>query len=730
MDEQTEDLQIEGMHCAGCADELEQAVARLHGVTEAKVNFSTSTVRVRYRASTLDRARLVEHIERIGYTTRRTHEEASESQSLWRRREALFTGISGVLLACGLALSLVGADPTLPVLLERTLSLSTALYLGSVFFGAYHFARKGLYALKRFSLGINTLMTLAIVGAIIIGEYVEAASLAFLFSVAELLEEFSVARARRSLRELIKLTPTEARVRRNGQEHWLSLDQIEPGETLIVKPGERIALDGRVLLGNSSVNQAPITGESVPVEKKPGDEVFAGTLNQEGYLEIQVTKRAKDTTLAKIVHLIEEAEAHKAPAEKFVDRFAKYYTPAVVLIAFAVATVPSLVWGAPFGEWFSRALALFVIACPCALLISTPVSIISAITSAARHGVLIKGGVYLEELGQIQTIVFDKTGTLTTGELSVTDVIACDGSSPEEVLRIAAALESKSQHPIAQAIVRQYSEHIANQPLPEVSDFLSLTGEGVQGRLDGKLYRVGKPQLFAHFLSPSDLTPLSPSLKGREGREVAEHLARLESEAKTVVAVGTAERPLGLIAVADRVRPEAAQTVRRLERLGLKVVMISGDNEGTVKAVARQLGIRHYRAGVLPDGKVAEIQRLLQEHGKVAMVGDGVNDAPALAAATVGIAMGVMGTDTALETADIALMADDLSKLPYLIELSRRARRVIKQNISFSILTKFSLGLGVFPGYVTLVLAVLVGDMGASLAVTGNALRLAHIKPT
>ncbi|MCI2430167.1 cadmium-translocating P-type ATPase [Candidatus Acetothermia bacterium] len=730
MDERTEELAVDGLHCASCADELEQAVSRLHGVTEARAHFASGTLRVRYSTSQLDHALLVEHVERIGYTARHAHQE--DAKSLWRRREAVFTGISGALLALGLALSVFGLDPTLTVLLGRALSLSTVLYLSSVLFGAYHFARRSLYALRTFSLGINSLMSLAIIGAIIIGEYVEAASLAFLFALAELLEEFSVARARRSLRELIKLAPSEARVRRNGQELMLPLEQIEPSEIIAVRPGERIALDGQVLTGSSAVNQAPITGESVPVEKQPGDAVFAGTINQEGYLEIKVTKRVKDTTLAKIIHLVEEAEAQKAPSEKFVDRFARYYTPGVVAVAVGVATIPPIFAGAPLVDWFTRALALLVIACPCALLISTPVSIISAITSAARHGVLIKGGIYLEELGQIKTIVFDKTGTLTTGQLAVTDVIALDGSSSEEVLRIAAALENKSQHPIARAIVRYYTESAPGESLLEARDFVSLTGRGVQARLDGRLYMVGKPELFT-------CPPPSPFKRegegwgegqGEVGREIWKHLARLESQAKTVVGVGTPERLLGLIAVADQLRSEAAKTVQRLEHLGLKVVMITGDNEGTARAVAQQLGIAHYRAGVLPDGKVTEIQKLLREHGKVAMVGDGVNDAPALATSTVGIAMGAMGTDAALETAHVALMADDLSKLPYLISLGRRARRVIQQNVWFSILTKFSLGAGVLPGYVTLVLAVLVGDMGASLAVTGNALRLAHIRPS
>jgi Zn2+/Cd2+-exporting ATPase len=632
-------------------------------------------------------------------------ERASESRSLWRRREAIFTGISGALLALGLVLSLLKLDPTLLVLFGRTFALSTVLYLASVFFGAYHFARKGLYALKTLSLGINFLMSLAILGAIVIEEYVEAASLAFLFSLAELLEEFSVERARRSLRELIKLAPREARVRRNGKELLCPIEEIAVGEVCIVKPGERIALDGQVLSGSSFVNQAPITGESVPVEKRPGDEVFAGTINYDGYLEITVTKRAKDTTLARIIHLVEEAEAQKAPSERFVDRFARYYTPGVVLVALLVAIVPAIFFGAAFSEWFSRALALLVIACPCALLISTPVSIISAITSAARHGVLIKGGVYLEEIGQIQTIVFDKTGTLTTGQLTVTDIIPTDSISPTEVLRIAAALERKSQHPIAQAIVRAYEERATGEPLPDAQEFTSLTGQGVQAKLDGTLYRVGRLQLFN-----------------------ADGLA-LASQAKTVIGVGTPDRLLGLIALADSIRPQAHQTVQRLKDLGIDVVMVTGDNEATARAVAQHVGITHYHAGVFPDQKVHEIEHLRSEYGRVAMVGDGVNDAPALAAASVGIAMGAVGSDAALETAHVALMGDDLSKLPYLIELSRRTRRVIQQNIFFSILTKLTLGLGVFPGYVTLVLAVLVGDMGASLAVTGNALRLARVKP-
>ena len=648
---------------------------------------------------------------------------SAERESVWRSREAKLTALSGVALLGGLALWLLKLDPVLLSLGGRPLTPTVLLYLVAAGLGSWSFLGEGLrkvflllrLKLRLTELGIDSLISLAIVGAIAIGEYVEAASLAFLFSLAELLERYAVDRARNSLRELMKLAPPTARVRRDGRELELPVEDVQVGEIVIVRPGDRIPLDGEVVSGESAVDQAPITGESVPVEKGPGDPVYAGTINQEGYLEIKVTKRSTDTTLAKIIHLVEEAEERRAPIERFVDRFARYYTPTVVLVAVGVATVPPLAFGAPFVDWFVRALALLVIACPCAMLISTPVSVVSAITAAARQGVLIKGGVYLEEVGQIRAIALDKTGTLTRGELAVTDVVPLNGRSPEEVLALAARLEARSRHPIARAIVKHYEER--NGAVPEhdgLEGFESVTGKGVRARWNGQTVIVGKPELF-------------PNARELEGLPAFQEL---EAQAKTVVVVGTPEEAWGLIAVADEIRPEAPLAVEALKRLGLEVVMITGDNEGTARAVAQKLGIEHVHAEVLPEGKVAEVEKLLQEFGKVAMVGDGVNDAPALARATVGIAMGAIGTDAALETADVALLGDDLSKLPYLIELSRTARSVIRQNIASSITVKLGLGLGVFPGWVTLVVAVLVGDMGMSLAVTGNALRLARIRPT
>jgi Cd2+/Zn2+-exporting ATPase len=642
-------------------------------------------------------------------------------QQFWRSRQARSTALSGVFLGVGLGLWLFNLDPILLIIWGRVVTPSVLFYLVAAGLGASSFVRSGLsqlwglLKLRAPAVGIDALMSLAVLGAIVIGEYVEAASLAFLFALAELLEGYAARRARSSLRALMELAPTVARVKRAGREETVPVEEVGLGELVIVRPGDRIPLDGEVARGESTVDQAPITGESLPAEKLPGDPVFAGTINREGYLEIRVTKRAEDTTLAKILHLVEEAEARRAPSERFVDRFARVYTPTVVLVAVGVALVPTLVFGAPFAQWFLRALALLVIACPCALLISTPVAVVSAITAAARQGVLIKGGAHLEEIGRLRAIVLDKTGTLTTGQLEVTDVVPLNGHSAAEVLEVAARLEARSKHPIAQAIVRHYEQQNGGEA-PEharLERFESLTGRGVRAHLDGRLHLVGKPKLFAHA---SELERL-PQFQA------------LEAQAKTVVAVGTEDELLGLIAVADRIRPEALQAVRALKDLGLEVVMITGDHEGTARAVAHSLGIEHLHAEALPDEKVHEIEHLVEEYGHVAMVGDGVNDAPALAAATVGIAMGAAGSDAALETADVALLGDDLSKLPYLIELGRAARRVIRQNVLSSIIVKLALGLGVFPGWVTLVLAVLVGDMGMSLAVTGNALRLAWLRP-
>jgi len=696
--EHIEDLPVD-IHCRTCSLELEKTLAKMNGVREVQVNFDTNKARIRYDTGLLDGGNLKQTLTKLAQHIVHPDLEGSSPD-----RRPFYTAIAGAWLAVGLFVNFLTQDPYIAQLGFWDLRLSSLFYLAAVGLSGSYAVRGGIRAVAERRLGIDALMTIAIVGAVVIGQFFEAASLAFLYSVAELLENYAIDRARHSLRALMELAPHQATVRREGQESTVSVEEVELDDIVLVRPGEKVPLDGVVVAGTSAVNQAPITGESVPIEKAPGDPVYASSLNEEGFLEIKVSKIAKDSTLSKIIQLVAQAESQKAPSEKFVERFGRYYTPGVVVLAVLVAAVPPLVFSAPFLTWFLRAITLLVISCPCAMLISTPVSVVSGITAAARNGVLIKGGLYLEAMGQVKVIAIDKTGTLTTGHLEVTDVVPLNGASENAVLRVGASLEAKSKHPIAQAIVRAAGP---SSQTP-VDNFRSLTAQGVEGELDGKRYRVGKPALFPGFES--------------------EAFVRLQNEAKTVVAVGSEERLLGLIAVADRVRAGGAETVRSLQASGLEVVMLTGDNEGTAKAVATELGLSHYHAGVLPEDKLEEIRKLEQRYGKVAMVGDGVNDAPALAAASVGIAMGAMGTDTALETADIALMADDLSKLPYLVELSRKGRRVIQQNIWLSIAIKLGLGLGIVPGYVTLVVAVLVGDLGATLAVTGNALRLAQQK--
>jgi Cd2+/Zn2+-exporting ATPase len=555
-------------------------------------------------------------------------------------------------------------------------------------------------------------------------------------------------RARDSLRELMELSPDEATVRREGEEVTVPVDGVAVGETVVVRPGERIPLDGAVVDGESAVDESPITGESVPVDKAGGDEVYAGSINEGGYLAVEVTSTAGDSTLSRIIEMVQGAQAKKTETEQFVDRFAGYYTPVVVVLAVLTAAVPpfliqgsatvgvagySLVLPGGWQPWFIRGLTLLVIACPCAFVISTPVSVVSGITSAARNGVLIKGGNHLEAMGAVDAVAVDKTGTLTKGELTVTDVVPLGGTGEATLLRRAAALEGRSEHPIGDAVVDHAAAAGIGAP-PEPSAFESLTGRGIRGEVDGETYYVGKPGLFEEL--GFDLSAARPATDGGAVPDAARAdppaglLADLEREGKTVVLVGTASELLGVIAIADEVRPGSRRAVERLHELGIEhVVMLTGDNEGTARAIAEQVGVDEYRAGLLPDEKVDAVRELQAAHGDVAMVGDGINDAPALATAEVGVAMGAAGTDTAMETADIALMSDDIGKLPYLYALSNEANGVIRQNIWGSLGVKALLAVGVPLGYVSVALAVVVGDMGMSLGVTGNAMRLARIAP-
>ncbi|QQE75430.1 cadmium-translocating P-type ATPase [Brevibacillus composti] len=691
---------ITGMDCADCARGLEKKVGAIGAVQQVSVNFGAAKMTVRHEGGAEET--IVRTVRQAGYdAVLEKDRKQLENRSFWLgNRKALWTLLSGVLFLTAWTLDLTDAIRA---------DYLVWLYAAAIAIGGFRIAKSGIYGLKSKTLGIDFLMTIAVLGAAIIGEWAEGAAVVFLFSLGETLEAYTMERTRNSLRSLMKLAPDEALVIREGQEVKLPVESIEVGEIVLVKPGDKIAMDGTVIEGHSTVNQAPITGESVPVEKSAGDDVYAGTINEQGALKIKVTRRFEENTLSKIVHLVEEAQAQKAPSQRFVDVFSQYYTPAVIAIAALIAVIPPLFMQEPFELWFYRALMMLVVACPCALVISTPVSIVSAIGNAARHGILIKGGVHLERLGAINTIAFDKTGTLTRGTPEVVSILPLDGKTPSEIMTLAASLEAMSQHPLAQAILR-YAKEIGAEPKP-ASDFTSVTGRGVKAVVDGELYYLGNPRWFQNELSLSLAS-------------VQEEIEKRQQTGQTLMLLGTGQKVIALIGLADQLREESASVVAKLKKLGVgQVAMLTGDNRGTAEAVAGKLGLSDYRAELLPADKLAEVQKWQSTSKGVAMVGDGVNDAPALAAATVGIAMGGAGSDTAMETADITLMADDLTKLPYAIGLSRRTLAIIKQNIAFSLLIKVVFLLMILFGYSTLWMAVLA-DTGSSLIVIANGMRL------
>ncbi|EOP98688.1 heavy metal translocating P-type ATPase [Bacillus cereus] len=696
---------IQGFTCANCAAKFETNVKSLPGVQEAQVNFGASKITV-YGETT------VQDLEKAGaFESLKVAPEANrnavEHVPFWKKRENINVIISAILLAISYGLSSAyGEDSFISII-----GFATAIIIGG-----YSLFWKGLKNLVRFQFDMNTLMTIAILGAAVIGEWSEGAIVVILFAISEALERYSMDKARQSIRSLMDIAPKEALVRRDGKEMMILVDDMEVGDIMIVKPGQKLAMDGVVVKGTSSLNQAAITGESVPVTKTIDDEVFAGTLNEEGLLEVRITKRVEDTTIAKIIHLVEEAQAERAPSQAFVDRFAKYYTPAIMGAAVLVAVVPPLVTGGDWYDWLYRAITLLVVGCPCALVISTPLAIVTAIGNAAKHGVLIKGGIHLEQAGALSVIAFDKTGTLTRGVPEVTDFVVFGGQDKQELTAVSAALEYGSQHPLASAILRYAENTNVDFTSYQVEDFQSITGKGVKALVNEKLYYIGSPKLF------DELETLTVS------QEIKQQILALQNDGKTVMVLGTDKDILAFIAVADEVRDTSKEVIQKLHEIGIKkTVMLTGDNKGTAQAIGKRLGVSEIQAELLPQDKLEYIKSLRGKHNKVAMVGDGVNDAPALAASTVGVAMGGAGTDTALETADIALMADDLRKLPYTIKLSRTALRIIKQNISFALGLKALALVFIVLGLLNLWLAILV-DMGATVLVTLNSLRLIRVK--
>ncbi|MGE5372238.1 MAG: heavy metal translocating P-type ATPase [Solirubrobacterales bacterium] len=695
-------VRLEGLDCADCAAKLERSISRLSSVQSVSVNFTSGRMELVHEGP-LDP--ILEVIAKLGYAGYPEDESGRFSipaKSFWRtNRYAQSAILSGVLLlAAFAAMAVLPAVPIAP----------RVLFIAAILLGGYLPARSGITVLfAARELDMNILMSIAAIGAVAIGQYEEGGVVVFLFALGNALQAYTMDKTRRSIRSLMELAPDEAAVLRGGSEVRMPISQLVIGDIVVVRPGERIPMDGQIEKGGSAVNQAPITGESMPVDKEAGDDVFAGTVNGNGALEVRVTRLAKDNTIARILKLVEEAQAQKAPSQLFIDRFARYYTPAVIAVAVLVAAFPTLVFHQPFEKWFYEALAMLLVACPCALVISTPVSIVSAIGSAARAGVLIKGGAYLEEIGRVRVIALDKTGTLTTGKPVVTDILSVTKDwESKDILALAAALEARSEHPLAHAfLARAQHEGIK---LPALESFAAEPGRGVIGIVGGINYRLGSLRMMREA--------------GYPPAEAEAMALPLEQSGKTVMFLAGPGGLIGVIAAADLPRPESAAAVRSLHQTGIRrVVMLTGDNAATAQAIAESTGTDSVLSGLLPEEKVLAVRELSSEFGKVAMVGDGVNDAPALATACVGIAMGAAGTDAALETADIALMADDLSKLAGTVRLGRRTVGIIKQNIAFSLIVKGLILLLVIPGWLTLWLAV-VGDMGSSLLVTLNGMRL------
>lgn len=709
-----ESLSIKGMDCADCALVVEHSLARLDGVLNARVNYAAGRLWIEYNTTLVRRRTILGRIEQLGYRV-----VDAKQETWWRRNwEPVLIGLAGLFLL----IAWVGET-----FLHLPQPVAVGFYVLAYVAAGYDVARHALPALFRLRLDTDVLMILAALGAAILGEWAEGAFLLFLFGLGHAGEHYAMNRARHAIQSLADLAPKSARVWRDGQEMEVPVTDLHLGDIVMVRDGERIPADGRLVQGQSAVDQSPITGESMPVDKGPGDEVFAGTINGDSSLELEVTRRAEDTTLSRVIQMVAEAQSQKAPTQRFTERFSRLFVPAVLMSSVLVIVLPPLLGLTGWRDSFFRGMVLLVAASPCALVVGTPASILAGIAQAARNGVLIKGGFHLENLGALDALAFDKTGTLTRGQPEVTDVIVTPGQaslatdglwSPEDVLSLAAAVESRSSHPLAQAMVG--AARARGLALPDTGDLDAVGGRGVRSSIEGRTILIGNLGLFdSEGISVPD--------------QIQATVASLEREGKTAVLVfgpapDASQGFLGVVALADAPRQTARTALRDLGRLGIrKTVMLTGDNQRVAAAVARQVGLTDYRANLLPGQKVEAIKALTAEYGRVAMVGDGVNDAPALAQATVGIAMGGAGTDVALETADVALMADDLSKLPFAIGLGRATRRIIYQNLAIALGVILVLMTTSVTGLLGLSQAVILHE-GSTLLVVANALRLLRFK--
>ena len=700
-------FRVQGMDCPDEIAELRECLDDVDGVGELSFNLMQATMTVEHDPARIDTDEIIKRVQTTGMRASVVEDASGGSRGMKTTlpRGPLWLAVaSAAATAAGAALAYAPAatvhHTTWPAALAYVLAITAAWR---------YILPKAWAALRRLQLEMNVLMTVAVIGAVALGEWLEGATVAALFAISHLLETWSVNRARRAIESLMELSPERARVLKpDGTEQELSVEDVEVGSRIIVRPGEKFPLDGDVVDGETTVDQAPITGEAAPVDKASGDQVFAGTVNQDGAVTVEVTKPAGDTVFAGVIRLVEQAQSRRSRSEQFVETFARYYTPTVVMGALLICVVPPLLFGGAWPVWFYRSLVLLVIACPCALVISTPVSIVSALAAAARNGVLVKGGEYLEAVGRTRVIAIDKTGTLTHGTPVVQEVIPIGDTSEQQLLELSVAIEQRSEHAIAKAIVRHGTEQgISVAPC---RDYQAIRGKGAEASVNGQSYLLGNHRLLEEKNVCTD--------------EIHRMMTEHEDCHHTVVGVALSERPLGVILLADGLREEAPDAIQALHREGVeRVIMLTGDNAGTARAIAEECGGVEPRAELLPADKVKAVEELRESHNYVIMVGDGINDAPALAAASVGVAMGAGGTDAALETADIALMTDDLHKLPWLLRHSRRTRRVIIQNIGLSLGIKAIFLALAIPGLANLWIAI-AADMGVTLMVVFNALRL------
>ena len=625
----------------------------------------------------------------------------AEGKPLIANRPIQIIVASGLLFVLGHVFELLSFDTTI---------ITTTYMLGAIIAG-YEIAVSAYKSIvKKHTIGPAMLMCIACVASFIIGHPEEGAAVTFLYYIAEFLEDYSEFRARRSIKSLVEIAPDTARLKVGDKEEIKNVDEIDIGDIVIVKPGDKVPLDGEIVFGSSSINQASITGESVPVLKNVGDEVFSGTVNEDGYLEVKVTTAAKDSMISKIVTLVKRSQLNRSETETLVEKVAKYYTPVMMVAAICVALIPPLVLGQNLTDWVYKALSLLVISCPCAFLISTPVGMVSAITSATRNGVIIKGSTYVEEMRNVKAVIFDKTGTLTEGKLKLSDIRVLDENySEEDVVRIAASLESESSHPIAQAVVNYASDE--NIALDHVEEFKNVPGKGILANINGEQYYAAN----------------EPLIEG-SSFDISMDEVKSYAEGKTVIFVGNAQNLMAIITVSDKIRDNASEVITDLKGQGVQTIMLTGDNKLAAKSVASEIGIDYVYANLLPQDKLNLLDTIRNKFGDVAMVGDGINDAPALARANIGIAMGAAGSDVAIETADVALMQDDISKLPYLFSLSRKTMGIIKQNITLAITIKLLCAVLAIVGIITLMMSVGVGDLGLTLLVILNSFRIGMVK--